>query len=268
MLGDMLQNVRKKKPRVHCLANLVTANDCANILLAAGGYPIMADDAMEAAEITACCDALVLNLGTPSGRRLEAMRLSAAQARRMDIPVILDPVGVTASSVRRRFAKELMETGGIAVIRGNAPEIAALSGEAFRASGVDAPGEQALEQAMRAAVRLAGEAGAVVALTGETDVVTDGRHVFLIQNGHPVMKTITGAGCQLSALMGAFAAANRERLLEAAAAAVCMMGLCGEIAAGRMGAQDGNASCRSFVIDAAYRMTGNRLKEGARIEMR
>ena len=267
MLGDRLENIRRRRPRVHCMANHVTANDCANLLLAVGGCPIMADEPMESEEITSCCAALAISLGTPSERRFEAMRRSLAQAKRMEIPVILDPVGVTASSFRRAFAQELLGMGGVTVIRGNAPEIRTLGGEAVAACGVDAAGEERLADVKRMACRLAKETGAIVIVTGKTDVVTDGERICIVHNGDPVMKAITGAGCQLTALLGAFFAANAEQPFEAAIAAVCMMGLCAQQAKARMTPQEGNASCRNFVIDAAYRMTRKELEEGAEYEL-
>ena len=262
MLSDFLEDIRKKTPRVHCIANYVTANDCANLLLAVGASPVMADAPMESGEITACCDALTLNLGTISARRLEAMRLSARSAQEKGIPVILDPVGVTLSSARREAVRELL--GACSVIRANASEICALAGEKT-VCGLEAQDEG--EVAVEAAKRLADQAKTVVVMTGETDVITDGRHVFRVFNGHAIQRSITGAGCQLTALLGAFAAANPQRILDAAIAGTCMMGLCAEKAHVRMSSQDGNASCRGYIIDAAYRMTGAQLEEGARYEM-
>lgn len=265
MLGELLENIREKTPRVHCVANFVTAGDCANLLLAVGASPIMADDPQESAEITACCSALTLSLGTPSKRRLEAMTLSARQAKRMGIPVILDPVGVTASQLRRDAAEKLLDTGAVSVIRGNASEIRVLAGEAFAACGLESADDPS--GAVKAARRLAAGTGAVVVMTGETDVVTDGTRLCRVYNGHEILRSITGAGCQLTALLGAFAAANPQRRFEAAIAGACMMGLCGEIAHGRMSPPDGSAACRGYIIDAAYRMTGEKLEEGARYAM-
>ena len=264
MLTDLLENIRKKTPRVHCMANAVTANDCANLLLAVGASPVMADDPMESDEITACCGALTLSLGTPSVRRFEAMHASAQAAKRKGIPVILDPVGVTMSTMRRNVARELLSSRAVSVIRANASEICALAGEKC-SCGLEAQDEA--EDAADAARCLAAETKTIVVMTGKTDIVTDGARVCRIYNGHPIQRSITGAGCQLTALLGAFAAANPRRIYEAAIAGTCMMGLCAEIAHGRMSPQDGNASCRGYIIDAAYRMTGIQLEEGARYEM-
>lgn len=262
MLTGMLENIHRKAPRVHCIANTVTANDCANLLLAVGASPIMADDPMESAQITAGCSALALSLGTPSERRLRAIRLSAEMARHLDIPVVLDPVGVTVSDVRRKTAGALLESGLVSVIRGNASEIRALAGEAYAGCGLDA--EDGTDAACAAAQMLAEKTKTVVAMTGETDIVADGTRVCRISNGHPIQRSITGAGCQLTALLSAFAAANPQRCFEASVAGVCMMGLCAEIAYGRMSPLDGNAACRGYIIDAAYRMTDKMLMEGAK----
>lgn len=262
MLTGLLENVRLRAPHVHCIANIVTANDCANLLLAVGASPIMADDPGESAQITACCGALALSLGTPSERRLRAMHLSAQEAKRRGIPVVLDPVGVTASDMRREAARVLLGSGAVSVIRGNASEIRVLAGEAHAGCGLEA--EDGTDGACSAAQRLAGKTGAIVVMTGETDIVTDATRVCRIGNGHPILRSVTGAGCQLTALLGAFVAANPRRRFEAAIAGVCMMGLCGEIAHRRMSPMDGNAACRSYIIDAAYRVTDKELREGAK----
>lgn len=265
MLGEWLENIRRDTPLVHCMANFVTAGDCANLLLAVGASPIMADDPMESQEITEYCAALTLSLGTPGERRLEAMRLSAQAAKRRRIPVILDPVGVTISSLRLKAAKELLKSGAVSVIRGNASEILVLAGESTDACGLEA--EDKADCVIDTAKQLAAKTGTIVVMTGETDIVTDGLRLGRVHNGHPIQRSITGAGCQLTALLGAFAAANPGRLFDAAIAGTCMMGLCAEIGSKRMANMDGNAACRGYIIDAAYHMTGKMLEEGARYEV-
>jgi len=260
--------LRAMHPRVHCITNYVTARDCANMLLAVGAQPVMADDPAESAEITAASDALVLNLGTLSGKRLEAMLLSGKQANAMGIPVVLDPVGVTASKMRRMAAEQLLSQVRMSIIRGNAAEIRALTGEKSGACGVDALQEESEDIADALVRRLGGMTGAAVLLTGKTDILARDSRRALIFNGHPVMNRITGTGCQLSALIGAFAAALPDDPFAAALTAACMMGWCGEIAARRMTKQDGSASCAGYMIDAAYRMNTVTLREGARYEQR
>ena len=110
--------------------------------------------------------------------------------------------------------------------------------------------------------------GAVAAMSGAVDLVSDVQQVFCIRNGHPMMGLVTGTGCQLSCLAGAFAAANPDCPLEAAAAAVCAMGLCGEIAHRRLGPADGNGSLRTYILDAVCRLAPEQLEKGARYELR
>lgn len=267
MLGEIIAQCRAAHPLVHCINNYVTANDCANLLLACGGSPIMADDPEEAAEITAMCGGLVVNLGTPNPRKLSAMLLAGQEAGRLHHPVVLDPVGVGCSDMRRAAAMQLLEQVRMAAIRGNAGEIAALACGAASRRGVDNDGEQACTASAREhAVRLARASGAVVIVTGDADIVTDGRIVYRVHNGHPMMRTVTGTGCQLSALTGAYITSSPDRPLEAALAAVCAMGLCGETACGRLAPQDGNASYRNYIIDAMYHLSPEDLERGARYE--
>ena len=268
MLGEIITQNRQRKPLIHCINNHVTANDCANILLACGGSAIMADDPDEAAEITAMCDGWVLNMGMPNPRKIEALLRAGMEANRLGHPVILDPVGVGSSGMRRNAAHRLLESVRFTAIRANATEIAALVRGTAAHRGVDADME---ETVMRAAAQNAGllsrETGAVVIATGEADIVTDGEKIYRVHHGHPMMRTVTGSGCQLSALLGAYITSNQERPLRAALAAVCAMGLCGEIAYERLGALDGNASYRNYIIDAIYNLTPEALQKGANYEI-
>lgn len=267
MLGEIIIQNRRIRPLIHCINNYVTANDCANILLACGGSAIMADDPDEVAEITAICDGLVLNMGTPNPRKLEAMLIAGKEANARNHPVILDPVGVGSSALRRNAVHQLIKQVDFAAIRGNTSEIAALVHGTGARRGVDADNEKVdIDSAEENAKRLSQKTGAVVVVTGDTDIVTDGKTIYRVHNGHPMMKTITGSGCQLSALLGAYITANRDEPLKAALAAVCSMGLCGEIAYKRLGSLDGNASYRNYIIDAIYNLTSVDLEKGANYE--
>ena len=245
MLGEIITQNRSRKPLIHCITNYVTANDCANILLACGGSAIMADDPDEVAEVTAMCDGLVLNMGTPNPRKLDALLRAGEEANRLRHPVVLDPVGVGSSAMRRDAGRRLLERIRFASIRANATEIATLVCGTAAHRGVDADMEEAAMDAVdENAKRLSLETGAVVVVTGDTDIVTDGRTLFRVRSGHPMMKTVTGSGCQLSSLLGAYVTANPEKPLQAALAAVCAMGLCGKLAHARLSPLDGNASYR------------------------
>lgn len=265
MLGEMLQNVRENRPLVHCITNYVTANDCANLLLACGGSAIMADEMEEVEEVTSLCGGLVLNLGTPNPRKVEAMLRAGREANRMGRPVVFDPVGVGCSAFRREASSRILEQVQLSVIRGNASEIAALTGGEAGRCGVDA--DVSAASAEKSAWLLAKKTGAVVVASGAIDLVTDGEALYCVHNGHPMMRTVTGTGCQLSALTGAYVAANPQNLLRAALAATCAMGLCGEIAQGRLQPEDGNAAYRDRIIDAVFHLTAEDLEKGARYEL-
>ena len=264
MLGELLDNVRRRRPLIHNITNYVTANDCANILLACGGSPIMADDIGEVEEITALCGGLNLNIGTLNARTIPAMLAAGKKANELGHPAVLDPVGAGASALRTDTALRLLEQIRFSVIRGNISEIKALALGRGSTQGVDADMDDAvrsdtLEDAARFARDFAKKTGAVVAVTGAIDIVADGDRAYCIFNGHPMMSGVTGTGCQLSAMTAAFVTANPGRVLEAAAAAVCAMGVCGELAHKRLGELDGNSSYRNYIIDAVYRLDGGTL---------
>lgn len=273
MLTELFDNVRQKCPLIHNITNYVTVNDCANILLACGGSPIMADDVDEAAEITAICGGLNINIGTLNQRTIPAMFAAGKRANELGHPVVLDPVGAGASTLRTDTALRLMREIRFSVIRGNISEIKTLALGSGTTKGVDADvadrvTDGNLDGAVTFAKDFSRRTGAIIAITGAIDIVADGERAFCIRNGRPEMSAITGTGCQLSALTAAFITANPDRPLEAAAAAVCAMGLCGEIAYERMTGLDGNSSYRNYIIDAMYRLTPAVLEDGANYEVR
>ena len=257
MYRRILENVRDIRPLVHCISNHVTSNDCANILLAVGASPIMAEAPEEAAEITAMCNGLVINLGVPNPAKIEAMLISGSEAQKRGLPVVFDPVGVGSSRFRYESAMKILEKVRPTVIRANAGEVASLLNGCATRNGVDNDGETVPDRCMQ----LAKNTGAVVLCTGSTDVVTDGANCFLLNGGSELMRLVTGAGCQLSALTGAFAAANAGNVLHAALTAVWVMNRCGEKAANRLGAHDGNASLRNYIIDAVYNLKPEEMEE-------
>ncbi len=273
MFATMLENVRTLHPLIHNITNYVTVNDCANVLLACGGSPIMSDDVGEVEEITAICGGLNLNIGTLNERTIPAMYLAGQKAASLGHPVVLDPVGAGASQLRTQTALGLMDRIPLTVIRGNISEMKALALGNASTKGVDADvadrvTEENLDSAVAFAKAFSQKTGAVIAITGAIDIVTDGKIAYCIRNGHHMMASITGTGCQLSALVAAFVTANPQNLLTATAAAVCAMGLAGELAYSRLTDLDGNAGYRSYIIDAIYRMTPEQLQEGANYEMR
>ena len=273
MFQSIFANVRARSPLVHNITNYVTVNDCANMVLACGASPIMADDAAEVEDITSLCAGLNLNIGTLNSRTIPSMLLAGRTAHRLGRPVVLDPVGAGASHLRTETALRLLREVKPTVIRGNISEMRTLAAGSGTTKGVDADAsdkitEETLDRAVAFAKSFAARTGAVIAVTGAIDIVADGERAFCIRNGHPMMSAVTGTGCQLSALTAAFCAANPDKPLEAAAAAVCAMGLAGEVAHSRLTKRDGNATYRNYIIDAIYNMTPEQLEEGARYEMR
>ena len=271
LLGTALENVCATTPLVHCITNYVTVNDCANALLACGGSPIMADDIDDAPEITRICGGLVLNIGTLNARTIEAMRAAGRVAGELGHPIVLDPVGAGASALRTNTAATLVDELPITVVRGNMSEVKTVAGAAAATRGVDvnpddAVGEKNLASSAAFARELAGRLGCVVAVTGAIDVVASADRAYAIRNGVPLMGRITGTGCMLDTIVAAYAVANPGRALEATVAAVAGWGLAGEVAAGRMGELDGNASFRTYLIDAAHNLTAEQLAAGARVE--
>ena len=273
-IEQCLEQVRQTVPLIHNITNYVTVNDCANILLACGGSPIMADDEEEAAQITAVCGGLNINIGTLNKRTIASMFLAGRKANELGHPAVLDPVGAGASDLRTDTARRLLEEIRFAVVRGNISEMKTLAAGAGTTKGVDADvadrvTEENLDQAVAFAKEFASRYSTVAAISGALDIVADGERAYVIRNGHPVMAQITGSGCMLTAMTAAYVTANREHPLEAAAAAFCVMGISGERAYERMRRENaGNASFRAYLIDEVYKMDSQVLMREAKYEVR
>ena len=273
VLKTMLENMRAKSPLVHNITNYVTVNDVANVLLAAGGSPIMSDDADDVEDITSICGGLNINIGTLNKNTIPSMFLAGKKANALGHIVLLDPVGAGASRLRTDTANRLMQEVRFDAVRGNISEIKTLctgsgSTKGVDADAVDAVTEANLDDGVQLVKAFAAQTGCIIAVTGAIDLVSDGERCWCIRNGRAEMSRITGTGCQLSALMTAFLVANPDRKLDAAAAAVCMMGLAGEIGWANMQPGDGNSTYRNRIIDAIFNMTGDALEEGAKYELR
>lgn len=349
-LSTFLSLLRDSAPLVHCITNRVTMNDCANILLAAGARPIMADDPDECAEITAISRGLCINIGTLDKTKIPGMLASGRAANKLGLPILLDPVGVGASRLRTETALKIISELSLTAIRMNRSELMSLAASldetgatadnttarenpehkrAARCGGVDSIGDtDDIDRIAKLSLRLSQKVGAVVIVTGAVDVVADAAcgRVLLIRNGDSRMRKVTGCGCMLSALCTAYFAAANDKVkfasnvpakpvanesamsatyvsaesaanvpaesaayepaesatyvpaesvshhaekstarLYAAAAAVTAMGISGELAASRMGELDGNASLRTYLIDAIYNLSVEQLERFARV---
>lgn len=255
---------------MQCITNFVTVNDCANIILASGGSPTMASHILEVEEAVAGVQALVCNMGAIE--KTESMILAGKQANRLGKPVILDPVGAGGTRLRRDTVTRLLEEVRFSVIRGNASEIRSLAGRQAAVSGVDV-GEQDevnqenLDASIVMIKELARRTGSVIAVSGKIDVISDGERTAVLRNGCPTMARITGSGCMLTALMGAFCGSSDDPFT-AACAAMAVMGVSGEIAEEkRLFNGTGNATFRNDLIDAVFNLTEAQLTEGVRYEI-
>lgn len=248
------------RPLVHNITNYVTANFIANLLLAAGASPIMADARDEMEEIMAISSALHLNIGTINPETLGAMLAAGKAANRLGKPVVLDPVGVGASSLRAAIVQNITAEINITVIRGNSSEILTMSGYGPSGKGVDA--DSLMEEAEARAPLLATELKTIVAVTGPEDMVTDGKRAIKIKNGHPLLCRVTGTGCAVSALVAALAAVGADTIL-ACAAALAAYGL-----AGQRAAQDapGPGSFQAAFLDEIYALSPDDLIKHALVE--
>jgi len=257
--STLLATVREKRPLVHHITNYVTVHDCANVTLCIGGAPVMAHAREEVAEMVSMAGALVLNIGTLDHAQVESMLAAGMKANDRGIPVILDPVGAGATRLRTETANALLHKLHISVLKGNAGEVAVLAGAEGKVRGVDSDGVKG--DPAEIARKLADKLGIVVAMSGPTDIVTDGMRTLLVDNGHPMMGKVSGTGCMAASLTGAFAAVTHDHVTSTAAA-LASLGLAGEQA---VSGCSGPASYKIALLDEVYRLTPEDLHKGAKI---
>ncbi|WP_322511282.1 hydroxyethylthiazole kinase [Chloroflexus sp.] len=258
-IAELRERVRQQRPLIHHITNFVVMNDTANVTLHIGGLPVMAHAREEVAEMVAMAGALVLNPGTLSPDWIEAMLVAGKRANELGIPIVLDPVGAGATTLRTTSNRRLLEELQIAVVRGNSGEIGALAGMGGVVKGVEAVVEA--DDPAAAAQALAQQYHTVVAVTGRRDIVTDGTRVFAVDNGHEWLKTLTGTGCAATTVIAAFAAVERDYALAAAAGLACF-GLAAELAAEQA---RGPASFKMAFYDAIYHLSPEQIHAGARV---
>lgn len=259
-----LDVVKQRRPLVHCVSNIVSAGDCANLALAVGASPMMAQAAEEMAEITAISAATVLNTGTPDEEKFKVCLLCGREAARLGQPVVLDPVGVGAGSWRLERTMELLHLFTPAILRVNLGEAQALSQSGSLEQGVDSPATATLAERLEAAVRLARQRRTTVLLSGPEDIVTDGRAAWRVSGGSGWMSRVTGTGCMLSVLCGVFAAVEPEPAA-AAVLAAAFWKVCSQKAE-RMAGNRGPGSFHTALLDAAGTLTAAEFAAGAEIE--
>jgi hydroxyethylthiazole kinase len=258
-----LDDIRQQRPLVHCVSNIVSANDCANLALAVGASPIMAQAPQEMADITAASRATVLNTGTPDGEKFTACLLCGKEAKRLGQPLVLDPVGVGSSPWRLEQIRELLHLFTPTILRVNLGEAQALSRRHSQEQGVDSPTAVSLQERIETASHLAKDRRTTVLLSGPEDIVTDGASVWRIDGGSDRMSSITGTGCMLSVLCGVFAAVEPEPG-KAAVLAAAFWKVCSRRA--EQGAEGrGPGSFHTALLDAAGTLTSAELAAEAAI---
>ncbi|MGQ9531943.1 MAG: hydroxyethylthiazole kinase [Desulfotomaculales bacterium] len=257
--GEILARMRAVRPLVHHITNLVVTNLTANTTLAVGASPVMAHAPEEVREMVRLARCLVLNIGTLTPALVESMVAAGQEANRAGVPVVLDPVGAGATSLRTSSAARILAEVKVDVLRGNAAEVAIVGGYEAAVKGVEAAAgpEKPAQVARRVAERL----GTVVAATGPVDYVSDGRRTLEVRNGHPLLTAVTGTGCMATTVIGAFRAVEEDGVL-AAAAALAYFGYAAELAAARA---EGPGSFQVYLLDALHLMRPEELARGARI---
>jgi len=258
-LANLLSKIRAKRPLIHHITNAVTANDCANVTLSIGAAPVMAEAPEEAGEMVSMADALVLNIGTLSHQQVISMLNAGYAANARGIPVILDPVGAGATKMRTESARLLLDKIQIAVLKGNIGEIGVLAGVEGKVRGVDSWGLNG--DPIKIGQEYARQTGVTVAVSGAADIVTDGNRVVLVGNGHPMMARLTGTGCMVASLVGAFAAVCSDGMTSSVAA-FAAFGIAGERAAQKT---SGPYSFRTALMDEIAALQPEDLMQNASV---
>jgi hydroxyethylthiazole kinase len=259
--APLLGRIHEQRPLVHHITNMVVMNDTANITLAIGAAPVMAHALEEVEEMVKLAGALVLNIGTLTPEQIEAMVRAGKGANELGIPIVLDPVGAGATSLRTESALRLLRELHISAIRGNASEVGTLVGVAAETRGVDSISLS--EDREVVASRAAHEFDCVVAITGARDVITDGERLAYVENGHPLLAAITGSGCMATTLVAAFLAVEPDAWL-ATIAGLVALGLAGEMAAPRAG---GPGTFRSHLLDAVAALDEETIARGQKVSI-
>lgn len=274
----MLTQAREQKALIHCITNYVTANDCANAILAIGASPIMADDLREVADIVKISKALVLNIGTLNSRTVESMIAAGKKANALGIPVIFDPVGAGASAYRNETTQRLLHSVSMTIIRGNLSEVSFIAGLDVSTKGVDTAEEDSTKDPVAIANKVAKEYNCIAAITGAVDTVCNGSRVARIENGTAELSHITGTGCMTTALVAAFCGAifaidlhsaanvakSASAYFDASIAGIAAMGIAGEIA--ESSAQEkGTGSFHVALLDALSKLDANTFMTKAKI---
>lgn len=259
-LKSLLEKLREKRPLVHNITNYVVMNFTANTLLAMGASPVMAHAIDEVEEMVSLASSFVINMGTLSREWIESMLKAGKRANELGVPIVLDPVGSGATSLRTETFRNLVKELKLTVVRGNGSEILSIASDSIKTKGVETA--HGAEEALETARAVAKEIGSVAAITGPVDLVTDGNKVIRCYNGHPLLGSVTGTGCAATTTIAAFTSLTADPL-EAASAGLAFFGLAGEVAGARAKSP---GSFMVALLDALYEITPHEFQEKARLE--
>lgn len=264
-----LNNLKQKNPLIHCITNYVTVNDVANSLIAIGASPVMADEPSESGEITAISNGLLINLGTLNLNTIKAMQNSIKMANYLNLPVVLDPVGVGASTLRNETAINFLKEYKFSIIKGNISEIKFLNGEKSIAKGVDASLKDLNDDFLNRvnlAKELSIKTDAAIVITGKIDIVAFKNEAYLLKNGSSLMGKFSGSGCILGGICTAFLASNTDPL-KSAIMGVLTECIAGELVRGKNVLSDiGNMKFKNGLIDEIYLIDDKKIQDLAKIE--
>ena len=252
-ISNLLVKVKEKKPIIHHITNFVTMNDSANIALAIGGSPLMAFDENEVIDAVNLASCLVINIGTLNSNNYNGILLAAKRANEINIPIILDPVGVGLSKYRLNLVDKLLRDFKISIIRGNMLEIGTLAGMNFKNTGIDSYIKN--EDGKGMAKSLSKKLNSIIAITGEIDIISDGVMVYSVHNGTNLLSKVTGTGCMTTSLIGAYSGITDDYLLSTIAG-IMTMGVSGELALESLNEDDGIGTFKVKLFDSIYNLKG------------
>lgn len=264
---NVIKKTKEKCPLIHCITNYVTVNDVANIILACGASPIMADDINEVSDMQAICNALVINIGTLNSRTVDSMIEAGKMANKLNHPVVLDPVGCGATPYRTLITKRLLDEVRFDVIKGNISEIKAIIFNSNKTKGVDASlldlvTMDNLDETIEFTKKLSKLTNSIIVITGPIDIICDEKNAYYCLNGTKAMGKITGTGCMSAGVIAAYLASNPENKLEAVAKGIAAIGLSGEISEMKA---DGTGTLHIGLIDAMSNLNDEILEKGSKL---
>jgi len=262
LICNNLEALKEKSPLIHHITNYVTVNDCANMVLALGASPVMADDIAEVDEMVSFAGALVINIGTLNSRTIKSMISAGRRANELNIPVILDPVGIGATTLRTDTVKELINEVKFTVIRGNMSEIKLLAGCEAEIKGVDSVETEVNGEEI--AISLSNKLKCVIAITGVIDIITDGERICHITNGDKILSKVTGTGCMCTSLIGCYLGASSDYFVSTVAG-IMTMGLAGELAKKSLKENEGIGTFKARLFDQVYNLDRTSILNGGRM---